>query len=216
MGFIWKDKFNKYIKLQRNHKIFTNEMLEQLIRKQQEEIKIINSYIKEKPQSILDIGCGLGIYDLALQDFYKTNIKYYLLDKTTTPSEEKNVYYGHREKGAFYNNMDYTKDFLVTNGISENNIECIMVNDNNDVTNNYLREKLSNIDLVISIISWGFHYPIKTYLDTVHQILNANGLLCLHCRNINENLPILMSKFEILYPTMNSIKEGSFLICKKN
>lgn len=215
MTFVWKDHFNKYIRLQRNHKTFTDIMLENLIRTQQEDIKIIDHFLKKAPLTVLDIGCGLGIYDLALQDFYKTNISYYLLDKTSSRKEEKNVYYGHREKGAFYNNMDYTKDFLLINGISEKNINCIIVNDNNNVTNEQLQKNLPKIDLIISIISWGFHYPIKTYIDTAYKILNDDGLLCLHCRSIEENLPVLMEKFEILYPSQSDITEGSFLICKK-
>ncbi|XWV26184.1 hypothetical protein QJ857_gp0894 [Tupanvirus soda lake] len=215
MTFIWKDHFTKYITLQRNHKTFTVEMLENLIRKQQSEIDIINTFLKEKPKTVLDIGCGLGIYDLALHDFYKSNIKFHLLDKTTTSNEEKKVYYGHREVAAFYNNLEYTKEFLSLNGINEENINCITVENDIDITKNYLKENLTNIDLVISIISWGFHYPIKTYLDTVYDILSDDGLLCLHCRNLSQNLPQLLTKFDILSPTMNDIKEGSFLICKK-
>ncbi|XWV24938.1 hypothetical protein QJ856_gp0843 [Tupanvirus deep ocean] len=215
MTFIWKDHFTKYVTLQRNHKKFTTEMLENLIKKQQSEIEIINTFLTKTPKTVLDIGCGLGIYDLALHDFYKTNIKFYLLDKTTTPEEEKKVFYGHREVAAFYNNLDYTEEFLSINGINKENINCITVEDDIEITKNFLKQNLSNIDLVISIISWGFHYPIKTYLDTVHDILSDDGLLCLHCRNINENLPVLMTKFEILSPAINTIREGSFLICKK-
>ncbi len=215
MTFAWKDEFNKYVRLQRNHKTFSNVMLEQLIRTQQEEIKIINYFMNKQPSTILDIGCGLGIYDLALQDFYKRNISFYLLDKTTTAAEEKKVYYGHKEKAAFYNDLNYTKDFLMINGISEKNINCITVNDDNNITNEYLQNNLSNIDLIISIISWGFHYPIKTYLDTAHKLLSTDGLLCLHCRSLAENLPVLTSKFQIIYPPQNEIKEGSLLICKK-
>ena len=220
MPFVWKDSYNKYIRLQRNNKTFNVEMLTKLISIQQKDILIINNHLKKYPSQILDIGCGLGIYDLALHDFYSKkfgseNIIFHLLDKTTTEAEEKNVHYGYREKGAFYNNLDYTKEFLTLNKIKEKNINCITVDDNLDLTNNYLRNNLSNIDLVISIISWGFHYPIKVYLDTVYNILADDGLLCLHCRKLSENLPLLESKFDIVFPSKENIKEGSFLIMKK-
>jgi len=215
MHFVWKDRFNKYIQLQRNHKTFSERMLEKLIKQQQKEIERINFYLGKKPQKVLDIGCGLGIYDLALYDFYKEDIKFYLLDKTSSEEEEKNTFYGHRDKGSFYNNLDYTKEFLQLNGINENNIELINVEDDIDTTNEYLQKNLSDIDLIISIISWGFHYPIKTYLDTVYNIISDNGILCLHCRNLKENLPLLKSKFNILSPINEKIRDGSFLICKK-
>lgn len=220
MPFVWRDAYNKYIRLQRNNKKFNVKMLTKLISTQQNEISTINNYLKKSPAQILDIGCGLGIYDLALHDFYSKkfgseNIVFHLLDKTTTELEEKNVYYGYREKGAFYNNLDYTKEFLILNGIKENQINCITVDNNLALTNNNLRTNLSNIDLVISIISWGFHYPITVYLDTVYNILADDGLLCLHCRKLSENLPLLESKFDIVFPPKKSIRDGSFLIMKK-
>jgi len=190
-------------------------MLEDLVRQQQKEINIINSFLKNHPSQILDIGCGLGIYDLALYDFYKKDIKFILLDKTTTNDDEKKIHYGYREKAAFYNNLDYTKDFLQSNCIDEKHMEIISVNDNQNITNEYLKNNLSNIDLVISIISWGFHYPVETYLDTVYQIISDHGILCLQCRNIGKNLPILQSKFNILWPDVKKIREGSLLICQK-
>jgi hypothetical protein len=215
MSFIWKKHYDKYMMLQRNHKKFTPELLEKLVRQQQKEITIINSFLKTPPATILDIGCGLGIYDLAIHDFFKGEILFYLLDKTTTTEEEKSVYYGHYETAAFYNNLNYTKEFLMLNGIAEQNINCINIDNDINTANDYLQKNLSNIDLVISIISWGFHYPIKTYLDTVYNILSNNGLLCLHCRHLDENLTVLLTKFEILAPQHDNIKEGSFLICKK-
>lgn len=215
MSLIWKDHFTKYLTMQRNYKIFTADILEKIINSNKKEIQLINYYLKKTPLKVLDIGCGIGIYDLALHDFYKKNIIFYLLDKTTTPDEEKKIYYGYREKGSFYNNLDYTQDFLVSNGIDEKNLHLISVDNNIDITNQYLQNNLTNIDLIISIISCGFHYPIKIYLDTIHKILDNNGILCLHCRNIPENLPLLESKFNILWPEKEGIREGSFLICNK-
>lgn len=216
MPYQWRDYYNKYIQLQRNHKTYNAEMLEELILKQQREINLINSILDRVPNSVLDIGCGLGIYDLAINDFYSTNnIKFHLLDKTTSEEEEKNVYYGHQEIGAYYNNLDYTKEFLMINGVSEENINCITVSENLTDVNENLKNNLTNIDLIISIISWGFHYPVKTYLDSIYQILANDGLLCFHCRSLSENLPVLEEKFEIISPSNDDIKEGSFLICRK-
>ena len=38
-------------------------------------------------------------------------------------------------------------------------------------------KKLKEIDLVISSISWGFHYPVSTYIEEVNSILKPGGLL---------------------------------------
>lgn len=215
MSFIWRSHFDKYLALQRNHKTFNAKMLEDLIRTQQVSISEIYQLLGRIPKTVLDIGCGLGIYDLAIHDYFKDDINFYCLDKTTSSTEEKKVYYGYRQKASFYNNLDYTKEFLSINGISNENIHCLSVHSDLAVTNQMLLEQLSNIDLVISIISWGFHYPLNVYLDTVNQILAKDGLLCFNCRNLTENLPILLEKFVIISPPMDQIKNGSFLICRK-
>lgn len=215
MTFVWKSHFDKYLALQRNHKTFDARMLEDLIKTQQISIGTIYQFLGRIPKTVLDIGCGLGIYDLAIHDYFKDDIKFYCLDKTTTESEEKKVYYGYRQKASFYNNLDYTKEFLTINGIPDENIHCLSVDSDLTVTNQMLLNQLSNIDLVISIISWGFHYPLNVYLDTVYQILAKDGLLCFNCRNLEENLPLLLEKFVIVSPSKDPIKNGSFLICRK-
>lgn len=213
--FTWDSKYDRYITLQRNHKSFNEEMLTNTIRLQQKDIAVINSFLKRKPKNILDIGCGLGIYDLALHDFYGPGINYYLLDKTTQSDEEAKVFYGYRKQGAFYNNMDYTRSFLESNGIDSENINLLNVKETTPETNALLIEKVPKLDLVISIISCGFHYPLSTYFDTIVQLLKDDGLLCFHCRGLEENYPLVESKFHVLWPRRNAVKSGSFLICRK-
>ena len=231
MLFIWKNHFDKYLMYQRNHKHFTNEMLEKLIRTQQKDIKVIDSFLKSKPLKVLDIGCGLGIYDLAIYDYFNrdNNLTFYLLDKTTSAAEEKNIHYGYRPVASFYNNLDYTTELLNINGIPKNNIQCISVDNEiapcnqpalggqGDLTLTTKKlAALSEVDLVISIISWGYHYPISTYLDVVYKILKSDGLLCLHCRD-KDDLALLQTKFTILYPDTSTkpIRLGSFIMCRK-
>lgn len=38
------------------------------------------------------------------------------------------------------------------------------------------------LDLVISLVSWGFHFPVSTYLDQVHDLLREGGRLILDLR----------------------------------
>lgn len=213
--FFWDSKYDKYITLQRNHKRFSAEMLTSTIKVQQKEIDLINSFLSQPPKTVMDIGCGLGIYDLALHDYYKSDIDYYLVDKSTDPEEESKVFYGFKEQGAFYNDLDYTHQFLEQNGIPSDNLHMIHVEETQEETCQYLEEYLPNIDLVISIISCGFHYPVSSYLDTVKELLSDDGLFCFHCRGLEENLPVIESSFDILHPQKEEIKSGSFLICKK-
>jgi hypothetical protein len=41
----------------------------------------------------------------------------------------------------------------------------------------------SNFDIIISTYSWGFHYPVDTYLDEVASKLAPSGVLILDIRH---------------------------------
>ena len=76
-----------------------------------------------------------------------------MLDKTTTPEEEKNIYYGYFQIAAFCNNLNYTKEFMVMNGIPSKNVICINVDNNIEKTKNSIKKAkhyrcLSDISIV--------------------------------------------------------------------
>ena len=51
------------------------------------------------------------------------------------------------------------------------------------------------LDLVLSLISWGFHYPVGVYLDRVYELLNDDGRLILDVRTRTDGLNVLTQKF---------------------
>lgn len=222
--FKWDAKFNTHLNLQRNHKTFDSASLGQFVKLSLKEIAVIDSFITIPIRNVLDIGCGLGMYDIAINEYYQTKlaksnaktptaIKFHMLDKTTTPIEEHKVYYGHQPVACFYNNLDYTRELLTMNGINTKSISTISVCDTTQETNKALL-KLPKMDLIVSIISMGFHYPVTTYLDSVHELLNEGGLFCFHCRTL-QNFLALQNRFTIVHPSLDKIKDGCLVMCKK-
>jgi len=61
-------------------------------------------------------------------------------------------------------------------GVAESNIHLV------ETTKDNLVNIRCGIDVVISLISWGFHYPVETCLDRVHEMLNPGGRLILDVR----------------------------------
>ncbi len=51
------------------------------------------------------------------------------------------------------------------------------------------------VDLVISLISWGFHYPVATYLDRTHELLKPGGRLILDVRKGTGGLEEIRAKY---------------------
>lgn len=147
----------------------------------------IKKFLPEKATKILDIGCGLAGIDLFLFRHYKNDPKtrLYLLDKNEV---DENVYYGFQKYGSFYNSLIQSENFLTENGISKSQIFL------KEVVNNKLPQEKFN--LIISLISWGYHYPVETYLEEVYQKMTPQGILILDIRKGTRGEEKIKRKFK--------------------
>lgn len=170
------------------------------------EYNIIKEFLPKNCSTVLDIGCGIAGIDVFINNHYSSsNIQFFLLDKTYA---ERNVYYDFHKKAAFYNSLFVAKSVLVQNDIKEENVHLIEATENNDVNIN------QNIDLVISLISWGFHYPVSTYLTEIYEILDKNGKVILDIRRETNGLKTLKSKFQYIRIIYNAKKYQRILAIK--
>ena len=137
------------------------------------EYETIQTALPKECSAILDIGCGIGGINVFLFDYYNRNpkLKFHMLDKSQVDS---NIFYGFEKEAAFYNSLAMTKKFLSLNGIPYENIDLQDVSETKDFP--------KNLDLVISLRSWGFHYPVNTYLKKTYRALNTDGRLILDIR----------------------------------
>lgn len=115
----------------------------------------IKDHLPEYAESILDIGCGIGGIDIYLYKHYKNSANIYLIDKSAI---DDNLHYGFKDHGSFYNSLMLTRSFLSKNNVPEERIFVQEANAGNTIEFN------QKFDLIISLISWGFHYPVTTYL----------------------------------------------------
>lgn len=152
-----------------------------------DEYQSIKDCLPARCASVLDIGCGLAGIDVLLDRHYATQSpSFFLLDKTHV---EKHIFYMFEDKGAFYNSMELTEQVLAANGIDRDRVHLLHATGGNDVP---IVEK---VDLVLSLLSWGFHYPVATYLDTVYELLNEGGSVILDVRRATDGLDLLKGKF---------------------
>ena len=140
----------------------------------------------KSPRRALDIGCGFALYDTFLLRHYgyPRDMHLYLLDKTTDLQEEKEKGFkggGFRKEGiSFYTNLECASDILITNGANKENIHSLIA------TENPLSQlESSSFDLVFSLLSYGHHYPVSTYLEEVKRLLTQGGVLVLDLRVID-------------------------------
>ena len=117
------------------------------------EIQTFKNFLPKSALNVMDIGCGLGIINIYLNKIYKNDMNFFLLDKNKV---DKKIKYGFSKNYESYNDLNETKNLLISNGIEKN---CIHLFDAEK------QIKIDRkIDLVISLKSMGYHYPIEIYL----------------------------------------------------
>ena len=175
-------EMEKFIQLQRTD-IESSKLLQQFEKSLVNDYGSIVNHIPIDCKRILDIGCGIGGIDLFLYYYYFGKPDIHLLDYSKTSEK---IYYGYQKEGAIYNNLDLTKQFLTMNGVDKKNLAFY------DAGNDEFPTK--QFDLIISLLSWCFHYPLETYLEKVKKV--KRGVMIIDVRNNTDQIETLKDNFE--------------------
>ena len=127
------------------------------------EIETFKNFLPNKVQNIIDIGCGLGIIDIYLNKLYLNKPNFFLLDKNKI---DKKIKYGFSDNYESYNDLNETKKILSDNNIENERIHLFDVEKPIKINQQF--------DLVISLKSMGYHYPLETYLDLFKKCCSPN------------------------------------------
>jgi hypothetical protein len=121
------------------------------------------------PRGLSDIGCAYAIFDLfAYRDF---GCRLCLIDLEETDAR----HFGFRESGAAYANLATARRFLMANDVADNAITLC----NPKVTDPLTTE---DVDLSVSFISCGFHYPVETYMPYFSTKVRPGGTVIVDFR----------------------------------
>ena len=148
---------NFFVHFFQNQKL--DESVQNLFEKEYETIK---NFLPSNALNILDIGCGLAILDIFLaQNYEKPN--FFLIDKNKVDLKIK---YGFSKNYESYNNLNETKKILLANNILDEQIFIKNAEEKIDIN--------KKMDLVLSIKSMAFHYPLENYLDLLKRVCTKN------------------------------------------
>ena len=147
---IFTNFFVNYFQVQNFEKI-TEELF-------YKEFETFKNYIPNSAENIMDIGCGLGIINIYLNEFFEKKPVFFLLDKNRV---DRKIKYGFSSNYESYNDLNETKNILLNNNIDTNCINLF------DVEKQFLITK--KMDLVISLKSMGYHYPINIYIELLRN-----------------------------------------------
>lgn len=114
------------------------------------------------PKRVADIGCGYAFFDLFLARDLKSDVV--LID---LESNERR-HFGFQAEGAAYSSLARAKELLTANGVSEGQVATLNPRDT-------APESIEPVDLVVSFLSCGFHYPVDLYLPFLDKALVPGG-----------------------------------------
>lgn len=137
--------------------------------------------------TVPDIGCGVADIDAFIQWRYGDQpIKFYLPDKSRVA---KSVYYLFKPAGAFYNSLEVAEELLTRNGIARHAIHVLKANEANTIPID------TAADVVLSLLSCGFHYPVATYVEAGRTRLDTSSVVILDMRKATDGLVVLQRAF---------------------
>lgn len=122
-----------------------------------------------KPERVADIGCGYGFFDFFLSRDSDTKIV--LIDL----EESEDRHFGFQDEGSAYTSLAVARQFMIDNGISAERIKTV-----NPSTSDVGR--IRGVDLAVSFLSCGFHYPLSTYEGFFSNVLAGGGAMIVDVR----------------------------------
>lgn len=121
------------------------------------------------PKSIADIGCGYAFFDL----FYWLDFPGRIILIDIEESDDR--HFGFAQTGSAYSNLEVARSFLISNGVKASSVNCV-----NPQKKNLSRMK--PVDLAVSFVSCGYHYPLSAYATFFEKQVAQDGSLIVDLR----------------------------------
>lgn len=148
--------------------------------------RLVSSLPEKEVHSVASIGPGLGIEVVELAKVLPIS-EVLLIDI----EENNRFHHGFQGEGAGYNDLTVTRKFIEENLARKLNYHLI-----NPLTSDHLQKHKNRYQLIISLISCGFHYPAETYLEFFRDNLNDDGRIILDLR-LGEDHSAFLDVFDI-------------------
>jgi len=142
-----------------------------------ENFTLLDQYLKNPPNKILDIGCGLAWESRWLNEKYNSEL--WLLDGDDEVNKNKPEY---SSDGSWHHTAD---DFLFYYSLQTLKTELDKLDTKNYHLlncNNFTIPENIKFDLITSWVSCGFHYPINTYRDLIKKHSHDDTIVVMDIR----------------------------------
>ena len=152
----------------------------------------IADHVGENLQTVIGVGPGMAGLEVFLSRYCQEETHsaplIFLIDKTGIDP----IKYGFHEVAAAYNSLEMSRNSLIVNGHPEDKVVAVDA----DEAEQLLYEHSGKVDLVTSLIAWGFHFPVETYLELMLKLLKPEGRLIMDVRKESGGRETLEKAFE--------------------
>ncbi len=130
---------------------------------------LVPLFADSAPKSVADIGCGYGLFDLVAAHHFSADV--HLIDMETNDAKQ----FGFDQQGAAYSDLGKAFEILTRNGVPSDRIT---------LTNPVLQDvmELPVVDLAVSFLACGFHFPIDAYMPFFRERVAPGGRIILDLR----------------------------------
>lgn len=172
----------KYIALQRTGYKNLEDEFNYHINKEFEEMK---PFLPNKAENIIDIGCGMCGIDVLIYHHFN-DPDFLLIDGNDL---DEKIFYGYKKETSIYNSFIEAEDLLIKNEVPSDAFSFCYALDFYDIP-----IKLT-YDLIISLLSCGYHYPLETYLPFIVNNLSNDGVFICDIRQGTNGLETIKQNF---------------------
>src|SRR6476659_11198046 len=95
---------------------------------------------------------------------------------------DNDMHFGFHDVAAIYNSLATATEVLESNCVPRSSVTALEP----DGVAQWLAHNTATIDVVTSLIAWGFHFPVPVYLDAVRRALKPDGMLIIDVRKQTE------------------------------
>lgn len=113
------------------------------------------SVLPKTLHSVIDIGAGLAGIDVLLSRYSDNLSEIFLYDRHDITNKPRGGFHKNSAGFAAYHSPDLARSLLVSNGVPAHHIHML----NADL----ITLPTDRFTLAISLLSWGFHYPVEEY-----------------------------------------------------
>ena len=136
------------------------------------DISSLNEHISPTIESILDIGAGIGLFDLFLNQILDHKVSFDLIEVEQL-EEIEHVRNGPKDTKKLDNNIQIKPVNTLKKLMLANNAGNINIIESKSI-HQYFHKKY---DLILSFRSWGFLYDLSLYKEFVTKSLSPDGIV---------------------------------------